>query len=147
LDDARELLTEPRHEPNRSDHRYRHLAAARYLAGYVVECILKVYIIERTRTGAGIPAQTWGEVLDARETSNAKPDLSGAKSHLLAALLAATDLEEQLDGDPHLRASWSHVAKWDVAQRYMAAPLLNRSLVYDFVDACEELYHWVRNRV
>jgi hypothetical protein len=146
LADALELLEEPTLHPNRSDKNHRHLCAARYLAGYTVECILKVYIINRTRSDDSHRVETWSEVLAAREERGDKPDLSGAQSHNLSSLLLATDLGTALDSSENIRVAWGQAAKWDYAERYMGSPVMDRPGTEDFVSACRTVYEWVQPR-
>jgi hypothetical protein len=122
------------------------LAAARYLAGYAVECILKVYIINRATTTDGDPAETWSQVLEARQASGATPNLSGAKAHSLPSLLNATDLPSGLLTDPPMTDAWDEVKKWDYAQRYMGQPIRDRAATESFVQNCGQLHSWIQAR-
>ena len=142
LEDAKELLTQPALEPQRSDSSYRHLTAAEYLSGYAVECILKVYIITRTMGAGGQPARTWTEALAFRKGLGRQ--LAGAKSHDLERLLSATDLERQLRRA--LRLAWGIACKWEPALRYRGQPNMDRQRAVELVSACEQVYRWVQAR-
>ena len=140
LADALELLQNPTIEPTKSDAKHRHLRAAVYLAGYVVECILKAYVISRS---AG--SQT---LRDACSTMRRKgitvPDLSSAKGHSIPTLLSLTDLEES--PPDAIRQSLGICSKWRSTWRYCPEPPV-RAEAEAFVRAAEMILQYVRARV
>ncbi len=147
LDDAWELLEQPTWEPNRSDADYRHLCAAQYLAGYAVECALKAVIIERTEVARGQWTKTWTEVLLYRQTQGVGPDLSGARSHNLELLLITSGLSEDLDNNPQMRQKWGICCTWNPALRYQPDPMTDRQRAQEMVEACREVYNWLRSQL
>jgi len=70
----------------------RHLRAAVYLAGYAIECILKVYIISRVAGAVSLA----GAIEDRRAMGEQIPNILGAEGHRLTILLSLTDLETYL---------------------------------------------------
>lgn len=147
LADARELLEQPTWEPNRSDAGYRHLCAARYLAGYAVECALKAVIIERTEWRRKQWTKTWTEVLDSRQTQGLEPDLSGSRSHSLQLLLNVSGLSEDLDRNEEMKRSWGTCCKWSPALRYQPDHVTDRGSATEMVEACERVYQWLKSQL
>jgi len=89
LADAWELLEEPTRGPRDSGLHRRHLCGACYLAGYAVECILKVYIIGELGARRGTRVVRWSHVVQHYSTG---VSLRGADSHSLPRLLKLTEL-------------------------------------------------------
>jgi len=149
LDDALELLEPPSREPQRSDAHGRHLTAAYYLAGYAVECVLKVYVIllldsRRPRDRV----ERWSQVVEMAPGLAPSVNLAGKHSHNLHKLLALSQLEPYLDTDGNMKAQWGICAKWDYNVRYgQSLDGLERDAVSDFVAACGAVYRWVRARL
>jgi hypothetical protein len=141
LADARELLETPSLNPGGSDHAYRHLDGACYLAGYAVECMLKVYLMACTIVGKGRTSTTWTETKKARGWDSR---LRGAKAHNLKVLRSLTDLEGAMDSDRAIKAAWGEVIKnWEPSLRYRGQPLRDPAEAREIVDACEQVYHWL----
>jgi hypothetical protein len=142
IQDARKLL-----EPvagKSSDRDMRHLNAACYLAGYAVECILKVYLIAFTVTRKGNTPLTWTET---RKTRGWERKLAGARQHNLELLRSVTDLEGAMDSDTKIKAAWGVVIKnWDVALRYCGRPQYDGQRADEVVEACDTVYQWVKKR-
>ncbi len=147
LQDAQELLETPTLEPNRSDAQYRHLCGAHYLAGYAVECLLKVYVILLLDQRSDQHFSRWSHVINHFTDIAAGPNLSGAGSHDLRKLMVVAELEPQLDSDREMKQNWSICSRWDYNSRYRPEYLMDRSEVVDFVDACEATCNWLKNRV
>lgn len=143
LKDARELLEPPTYERAGADADHRHLCAAEYLAGYAVECALKAAIIHRTEARQGRWTKRWSQVLALRQ--GRKPDLSGANSHDLDALLAVSQLEGELRAYQAMWESWSTCRKWKPAWRYRSQPVA-REHATGMVQACEDAYKWLRTQ-
>lgn len=150
LDDAWELLEQPTRLPTRGDRDIRHLAAAEYLAGYAVECMLKVYLIQLTTTVGGYPAQRWREVTEARYAAGLAPDLSGSRSHNLPRLLVAAQLEPEFDSEENIKHAFNLIAKWRVSLRYRALPYGSaqkyEARVSRMVGASQTLCNWLKQR-
>jgi len=146
LADARELLEQPTWQSERSDAGYRHLCAAQYLAGYAVECALKAVIIERTEWQRKQWTKTWSEVLRHRQTRDLKPDLSGARSHNLELLLIGSGLSEDLDTNEDMKRTWGTCCRWNPAWRYRPDYVTDRKRAEEMVEACEDVYHWLKSQ-
>jgi hypothetical protein len=154
--DAEELLQEPTLDPKGSDAHRRHLCGAYYLAGYSVECILKVYIILlldfRSRKSRGSTRiENWSAAVDHLGKLPDKSDLRGANSHNLGRLLRAAQLDAQIDRDEKAKQRWGRCAKWDFAVRYQQEDLpnhlRNRTEVEEFVSACKAIHAWVEQQL
>lgn len=95
LDDAKAHLKEGRY------------AGSYYLAGYTVECALKVLICNLTRQHDFPPKKKF---------------VDDCYSHDLSRLLAAAGLTAELQlrrkGDPDFDAYWNVVKAWSVERRY-----------------------------
>ena len=140
LADARELLQNPTIEPTTSDAGRRHLRAAVYLAGYVVECILKAYIISRTPG-----TQRLSEACSIMKRKGITvPDLSSAKWHSIVLLLGVTDLEAVVP--KAIRLSLGICSKWKPTWRYCPEPP-ERAEAEAFVGAAETILSYVRPRI
>lgn len=147
LKDARELLESPTFEADASDAGIRHLRTACYLAGYAVECILKVYGIMVLDARSGSHVQRWDEVIKHWSAQAPPLKLEGKHSHDLNKLRTAAGLEGEMDGDETAKQNWGICKKWDYNQRYNPRPLEQRQRAVEFVEACEALYLWVRPRI
>jgi hypothetical protein len=151
LDDAWELLEIPTRLTERSDCAVRHLAAAEYIAGYSVECLLKVYIIQMTTNVEGRPAQRWREVTKVRQTAGLDPDLSGAKSHKLDQLVVAAQLEPDFENDDVIKRAFNLTFKWRVSLRYRAFPYGSRdkygARAKSMVHASQTVCDWLRQKI
>jgi len=136
LEDARKLMAKAKGE-SEADAR-RHLRAAAYLAGYAVECALKVYIAERAGCGR------FAEACAARESSGLRPhDFAGRQGHNLALLLSATDLEGLADWVAKCRRAFMRVAtEWSVDWRYCRKEL-GRAYTDELVGAAKQVSEWV----
>ncbi len=111
LDDALELLEPPTRHAGASDVHRRHLCGACYLAGYAVECILKVYIIRRLDQQGRGRFVRWSDVIEHYRSMPDGPDLVGVRSHSLSLLLAVSGLEPDLDTDREMKRYWSQCAR------------------------------------
>lgn len=151
LDGAWELLEKPTRLPKRSDRAVRHLAAAEYLAGYAVECLLKVYLIQTTTTVEAGPAQRWREVTAARNAAGLDPDLSGAKSHQLDRLIVACQLEPEFESDEIIKRAFGQTFKWRVSLRYRPMPYgkadLYSARATSMVSACQTACDWLKEKI
>jgi hypothetical protein len=136
LDDARELLEAPTWRADREDALHRHLRAAVYLAGYVVECALKAYIISR------VPGARSFEEAVTRRRADGEADLhfTGRRAHDLRALRRATDLDPVLDRTETIRKAWARCQKWDPDWRYDPDHFTSRREARLFVDAAAALH-------
>lgn len=150
LADARELLETPTRNPQGSDAAIRHLRGAVYLAGYAVECVLKVYIIERVDARLqrkGTRVQGWSEALRQRELAGDEPDLRGSWSHSFDRLFRATDLSRWAPPGSDIYQTWSTCMKgWKPALRYAPDHMSAPEEACEIVDALEEAYNWVKQR-
>jgi hypothetical protein len=145
LKDALELLEQPSRDKNGSDADYRHLCAAHYLAGYAVECALKVYIILLLDSRTARRFARWSDVIDHFGTKG--QDLGGKRSHSLAQLRVIAELEPEMDADQVMKQAWGICSKWDYNVRYKPDFMTNRQSVTQFVEACGTAYDWVRTRI
>ena len=141
LKDAQELLQPPSIDADEQGADTRHLRAAVYLAGYAVECILKVYIISQAA-----PATSLAGAVEARRALGEQiPNLLGAEGHRLDILLALTDLETRFVSNERKR-DWSLCVKWKSTWRYDPDPPA-RTFAFEFVAAVRRLYRWVERQV
>jgi hypothetical protein len=147
LNDAQELVEPPSRDPRRSDARYRHLCGTYYLAGYAVECVLKVYTIMALRDRIGGHITRWSHVIEHFSTTAAPVELSGKRSHDLGRLLMVARLGPDMDSDQQLKGAWGVCGKWDYNVRYRPEHMLSRGEVVQFVEACNTVYEWVRARL
>jgi hypothetical protein len=138
LRDAEELLQPPTLAPQEQGAETRHLRAAVYLAGYAIECILKVYIIQQQ----GVKTLT--AAVDAlRKAGKNVPDLNSTIGHHLQRLLSLTDLERQLDNERERKKDWNICLKWRSNWRYdPTSP--TRANAEEFVKAVRSVYAWVK---
>ncbi len=87
------------------------------LAGYAVECILKVYIISRVAS-----ANSLAEAITKRRDAGEEiPNILSAEGHKLLTLLSLTDLEARF-GDDERKKDWSLCVKWKSTWRYDPEP-------------------------
>lgn len=147
LADAWELLEQPTLNPDGSDASYRHLCAAQYLAGYAVECALKVYIISVVATMRDSRVRSWSSLLAWRKQQGERPSLDGSSSHNLELLLVASRLEPLMGNDKAIKGAWSLCCKWSPALRYRPLPLVGREQVRRTVQACEDVHRWVSSQM
>lgn len=147
LDDAFELLEPPTRRAGSSDAGRRHLCGACYLAGYAVECILKVYIIRRLDLQGEDRFVRWSEVIEHYGSMPDGPNLAGARSHSLDRLLALSGLAADLDTDREMKRHWSRCAHWDYNWRYLRDFRMSPEDAEAFVEACRVTHDWVRNRL
>lgn len=147
LDDALELLTEPRRNQARSDAKVRHLCAAYYLAGYAVECALKVYIILHVEGRGRARMDRWGQAIEYFQSLGDPLDLAGKHSHNLGRLLTASELQSELATDSRAWRDWNLCCTWNYSARYRPDHMQDRAKVEAFVEACERTYRWMRQRL
>ena len=143
LRDARKLLDEPRGR-SRSGVGDQHLRGAGYLAGYAVECTLKVYVIRHTPR-----ALRWSEAVAEHNRRGRRPALE-ARTHSLSQLLLATDLARYLDTDRGMKEKWGLCNMWRPSWRYNPdahGPWRNRAEAENWIAAVAEVYNWVRARM
>lgn len=142
LNDALELLETPSLQPKVHGADRRHLRGACYLAGYAVECALKVCIINTLNAKRDARFVRWSQVT---EHFGGRPNLRGARSHDLGLLLSASGLtaELQMVG---MKASWDRCQQWSHDWRYLSDSDMNPSEARDFVAACRAVYDWIRQR-
>lgn len=140
LRDAEELLEPPSLVPQEQGAEDRHLRAAVYLAGYAIECILKVYIISRVPNAVSLA----GAIEDRRATGEQIPNILGAEGHRLALLLSLTDLETYLV-DEERKKDWSICVKWKSTWRYDPNPPTDNAR--EFVSAVRRIYRWVKRQI
>ena len=110
LKDALELLEQPSRDKNGSDADYRHLCGAYYLAGYAVECALKVYIILLLDERNSARFAKWSDVIKHFQASSGQVNLTGAESHRLRRLCAIAELEPQIDSDQAMKETGASAA-------------------------------------
>jgi hypothetical protein len=145
MNDARELLETPSRDRYTSDAQYRHLCGAYYLAGYAVECALKVYIILLLDSRSADRFARWSDVIN--HFGAKAQDLRGRRSHNLPQLRVIAELESQMDADQAMKEAWGICSKWDYNVRYKPDFMTNRESVTQFVQACGTAYDWVRVRI
>ncbi len=147
LRDAWELLEQPTREAHLSDAAYRHLCGAYYLAGYAVECVLKVYIILLLdpRTDGGL--RRWGDVVRYLQSVPGGPDVGGGGSHDLERLATLAELVPAIQSDAGMSEAWALCLKWDYNVRYSPEYMVDRSGTSEFLQACQTAYDWVRSRL
>ena len=140
LADARELLEQPTWQSDAPDAVYRHLRAAIYLAGYVIECALKAYIISREP-----PLQRFFEVIKVRNARGENLDFSGSRGHSLLALCNATDLDTRMDDNDEIRGLWRMwlSADWGPDWRYNPKDFTERAEARRRIEAADRLYRWI----
>jgi len=143
LADAWELLEQPTRNPDGSDASYRHLCAAQYLAGYAVECALKVYIIRVAGARSGQEIASWSALLEGRRDRGDRPSLDGSSSHNLSLLLTASRLDPMLDANPDMKVAWALCCKWSPSLRYCPRPVLRRTEAAAMVQACTDIHRWL----
>lgn len=141
LADAFELLEPPSYKPQASDASHRNLLAAKYLASYVVECILKAYIISRVQGAQTLRAASTVMQQQRVDASN----LSSAKGHSIQLLLSLTDLEAAPLPDD-IKTSLGICLKWKSTWRYSPDPV-QREDARKFVTSAEKIFKFVRNRI
>jgi hypothetical protein len=147
IEDARELLMRPSLKPERGDADQRHLPAAYYLAGYAVECILKAYAVDLYNSRERADIKRWSEVADRTAV-----DVSGAEGHNLGKLLVVCELEGRMQANPAIMMTWGTCSAWRHDVRYTLMPVAASSAaefrrsVREFVDACDVVYRWVKQR-
>ena len=146
LRDAQELLEDPTLNPNSGDAGHRHLRGAYYLAGYAVECVLKVYIMRLLAARSRQSVLNWSIAIDHLASRQTSVDLSGKRSHSLPLLLKLAELEAQFSGDRTMERNWRTCQAWDYNARY-DGPLPNRAYAERFVAACEGAHNWIQARL
>lgn len=146
LRDAQELLERPTRDPHGSDADHRHLRGAYYLAGYAVECVLKVYIIRLLDSRTKERVTRWSLAIEYLANSQMKLELAGKRSHSLPLLLTAAELEPDMSGDRATERSWRTCQGWDYNARY-DGPGPDRASTERFVVACEATHNWIRARL
>lgn len=141
IKDAEELLQPPTVDAREQGAETRHLRAAVYLAGYAVECILKVYLISQVAS-----ANSLSDAVEARRAMGEQlPNLLGAEGHRLDVLLSLTDLEAQFS-DEERRQDWSLCVKWKSTWRYDPNPP-PATFAFEFVAAVRRIYRWVERQI
>ncbi len=141
LEDAFELLQPPSFNPKASNASHKHLLAAKYLAGYVVECILKAYIISRIPGAMTLHTACERMQEHGMDVSN----LSSSKGHNILFLLSLTDLEgNQLPET--IKHSLGICSRWKSTWRYSSEQVKHVDAV-SFVTSAEKIYQFVRNRI
>ena len=141
LKDAQELLQPPSIEPNEQGADTRHLRAAVYLAGYAVECILKVYIIAQVASAQSLATA----IQTRRDAGEVIPNILGADGHKLTILLSLTDLEARFT-DEERKKDWSLCVKWKSTWRYDPQPPKTTD-ASQIVAAVSRIYQWVERQV
>lgn len=143
LNDARSLLSA---SEGRRPSELR-TQGSKYLAGYAVECILKVYIIHQQNT------RTLREAVDTLRERERKrpeprvvPDLLGVAGHNLENLVSWTDLESQFDARSEIGRAWNICMRWSSTWRYSPKqPTIEDAR--QFVDAVDRVYRWVKAKL
>jgi len=112
-----------------------------YLAGYVVECILKAYIISRVKGAQTLRAASAAMRQQGIDASG----LSSTKGHNIPVLLSLTDLEAvQLPED--IKTSLGICSKWKSTWRYSPDPARPED-ARAFVTSAEKIFEFVKNRI
>lgn len=141
LKDAQELSQPPSIDTSMQGADTRHLRGAVYLAGYAVECILKVYIISRVAATSSL-----AEAIEKRRNAGEEiPNILGAEGHKLLTLLSLTDLEARF-GNEERKKDWSLCVKWKSTWRYDPEPPKTADAL-ELVAAVDRIYHWVVSQV
>jgi hypothetical protein len=143
LQDAWELLEQPTWQTDAPDAAYRHLRTAIYLAGYVIECALKAYIISREPS-----LQRFFEVIEVRNARGERLDFSGSRGHSLLALRNATDLDARMDDDNEMKKLWHTWLKmnWGPHWRYHPKHFTERDEARRRIEASERIYEWIETQ-
>jgi hypothetical protein len=108
-----------------------------YLGGYAIECYLKALICSRYDFE---PLEDW-EWQVARKTGQ-KPEVTGAKGHLLEVLLGHAGLMKSLRQDAQAYQYFKIVNQWHVGLRYDSGQGKAES-TSRFLNAVEALYTWL----
>jgi len=128
LDDSRALLNAVRWR------------GAMYMAGYAIECRLKSKLMR---------------IFDCRHLRELEEELQRRKmvpanatifTHQLEVLLRLTQGLDRLRQNEPLWRSFNIVNRWVPAWRY-SADLSSREDAEDFLDAVEQIIHWIDNNV
>lgn len=113
---------------------------AMYLAGYSLECLLKVKLMRMFGCR---------NLLELEEELRSRGSLSTEATvftHQLRALLELTGRLDQLRQNQGEWRLWNLVNQWVPAWRY-TADLSNIDDSRDFLEAVEAIYHWVENNI
>ena len=142
LADARELLAPPSEEAP-GDPRTRHLDAAVYLAGYVVECSLKAYLMSLAPD-----AKFFNEALEALaaagKVSPEDSEFLAGHGHDLRRLLTASGLREKMTEVDQSR--WGVVVKWKPEWRYDPRHMTSQAAAKRLVGTVEDVYWWIEDK-
>lgn len=134
--DAYKLLEPSSSDGTPADATTRHLAGARYIAGYAVECALKAYLINYTATGSFSEARA---ALKKRGV-----DVYAGFVHELTRLLNASNLDTS--ADPAIASQFGICAVWTTDWRYDPNISLTETDARDFVDAASAIRQWVERQ-
>ena len=138
LRDAEELLQPPTLFPQESGANRRHHIAACYLAGYSVECSLKMFLlIENQETSLSSLLSKW------EREGRVVPNLIGKEGHQLNTLIGLTSLERLLDTETILKQEWGTCLRWKSTWRY-TTQLPQGLEAHLFVTCCRKLQEWVK---
>ena len=109
-------------------------SGAYYLAGYAIECALKVFLAAEFRKN---------EIPDLKRVQNIHThDLSALLS--LAGLKAELDVEK--DKNPDIYERWTIVRTWSEKARYEIWTEASASAILEAVSGNEGFLQWLRNR-
>ncbi len=134
--DAYKLLEPPPFDATTPGATTRHLAGARYIAGYAVECALKAYLINYTGTSTFSEARA--------ELKKRGVDVYAGFVHELTRLLNASDLDTS--ADPAVASQFGICAVWTTNWRYDPNTSLTEADALDFVDAASAVWRWVESQ-
>lgn len=128
MDDARALFNATRWR------------GAMYLAGYSLECLLKVKLMRM------FGCRNLLELEDELRRSGRLPTDASVFTHHLRALLELTGRLDQLRNNEAEWRLWNLVNQWAPAWRY-TADLSNVDDARDFLQAIESISHWVESNI
>jgi HEPN domain-containing protein len=128
LDDARALLNAVRWR------------GAMYLAGYAVECLLKTKLMRM------FDCRHLRELEAELLRRGVLPAQATVFTHHLEVLLRLTQALDRLRQNEPLWRMFNIVNRWIPAWRY-TADLSNREDAEDFLEAIEQVSHWIENNV
>jgi HEPN domain-containing protein len=128
MDDARALFNATRWR------------GAMYLAGYSLECLLKVKLMRM------FGCRNLLELEDELRASGRLPADTTVFTHHLRALLELTGRLDQLRQNEAEWRRWNLVNQWVPAWRY-TADLSNVGDARDFLQAVESILRWVENNI
>jgi hypothetical protein len=147
LQDAERLLEISSASQRKPKGEKSHTRGAMYLAGYAIECVLKVYIIQAQRANTLTEAVSKLRAVEqTRPNPRDIPDLNSTAGHRLSVLLGLTDLAKYVEQDTALRRDWNLSFQWQSTWRYDPhQPELEDAK--EFVSAVRKVYNWIKAKI